>query len=259
MSQDLLLQKMLELVDQMQETMKASVENTRQFGCHLHNLKHNLLKIVPDIEKQEATKEDIITAEPDLRLCATEVQRKIIPNPFGGVNDPQPESFLALKPNGILNETVAESILAESLDMSTLTRGMDEWPPMVKPNQMEPVEYDEVATADDLAGEVNGSHGTTRVFFSGRSCSSVPLNRAKAVKSLDSTCPVGPPSYVAVQYLRTQPQRLSTGAVMVLVEMPDLCCEWVFDGEINVADVGGFLDYANFLFMCENFWNFYRS
>jgi len=229
MSQDLLLQKMLELVDQMQEMMKAYVENTRQFGRHLHNLKHNLLEIVLDLEKEDATKEDIKFAKPDLRLCATEVQSKIIPNPFGGVDDPQPESFLALKPTGILNEIVAESISTESLDLSTLTRGRDEWPPMVKPNQIEPVEYDEDATAEDLDGEVNGSHGTTRVFFSGRSCSSVPLNRAMAVKSLDAMCPEGPPSYVAVQYLSTQQQRLSTGAIMVLVEMPDLCCEWVFD------------------------------
>lgn len=44
MSQDLLMQKILELVDQMQETMKASVENTRRFGRHLHTLKHNLLE-----------------------------------------------------------------------------------------------------------------------------------------------------------------------------------------------------------------------
>jgi hypothetical protein len=139
MSQDLLLQKMLELVDQMQETMKASVENTCQFGRHLHNLKHNLLEIVPDFEKEDATKEDIKLAKPDLRLCVTEVQSKIIPNPFGGVDDPQPESFLALKPTSILNETVAESISAESLDLSTMTRGMDKWTPMVKTNQMKPI------------------------------------------------------------------------------------------------------------------------
>ncbi len=79
------------------------------------------------------------------------------------------------------------------------------------------MEYDKDATADDPAGEVDGSHGATRVFFSGRSCSSlssVPLNRAKDVKNLDATYPGGPTSYVVDDY----PLHLTSHPYMAFVD-----------------------------------------
>jgi hypothetical protein len=75
-----------------------------------------------------ANTEDINSAKPDLNPSTTEILSTILPQPLG-----------VLTTNDILQADVDNSITAESFDMSTIIREMDEWSPMVKTNQMEQI------------------------------------------------------------------------------------------------------------------------
>jgi hypothetical protein len=106
MSRDILLRRALELVGQMQDTLKQSAETTRQFQATLkaqeEKSRHLLCKwdtvseIVQVLEQDEATTEEIKSAEPVLRPSASNI------------------------PNGVLH--------GEGLDPATTIEPMDEPP-----------------------------------------------------------------------------------------------------------------------------------
>jgi hypothetical protein len=84
--QDLQLRNALELLGQLKETMKVTVENTHQMVCKWDNV----LEIVQELEQEEAYAE----------------QLKNMPTLLGSVVDQKVESFVDLNQNGVLNDDV---------------------------------------------------------------------------------------------------------------------------------------------------------
>ncbi len=80
------MRKALELLGQLQETMKVTVETTRQMVCKWDNV----LEIVQELEQEEAYAE----------------QLKNMPTLLGSVVDQKVESFVDHNQNGVLNNDV---------------------------------------------------------------------------------------------------------------------------------------------------------
>jgi len=237
MSQDLLLQRALDILGQMQDTLKQSEETTRQLQAtmkvqeaHTRQMVckwDNLFKIVHDLEQEEATKEDITLVEPDINPSVPEIPNTKLPDPLRSFTE-QPAKNVGdlIEP---MDEGFNPATNIEPMDAQLVTAVMTQtvekpFPPLVVCDNTEqlplaersvalqlvarkhrwrwkPVEEDEDAAADDSVGEVDESHGSTRVFFSCRSCSPVSMNKAEDVTSLDATylgCPTS--CYVAVDY-----------------------------------------------------------
>jgi hypothetical protein len=96
MSQDLLLQQALDILGQMQDTLKQSEETTRQLQATMKVQEarqivctwDNLFKIVHDLEKEEATKEDIKLVELDISPVP-EIPNTKLPDPLRSFTEQQ--------------------------------------------------------------------------------------------------------------------------------------------------------------------------
>jgi hypothetical protein len=215
---------------QMQDTMTASVENTRQFGRHLHSL----LEIVPDIEKNEAVHKHLQNAEPTPTLLETfnnspqsgflqdVVDDSITATKFKPMDEPsvpvltEPNVAVQLwrDDSRAMNEPLLSKI--NPLDAQPVTEVMKQnvekpFPPLVvfdnnkqlsladRSVELQLVDDDENAAANNSVGAVDGTHREPRVFSS---CGCyVSLHKDEEATSLDAPSCTND-CYVAVDYIR---------------------------------------------------------
>jgi len=163
--------------------MKLQEAHTRQMVCKWDNL----FKIVQDLEKEDATKEDIKLAEPDLRPSAPEIPNTQLQDPLrsfseqpatnvGNLIDPIDEGFDPTTKIEAIGTPHATAVMKQSVEMP--------FPPLVDYDNKDhltfdarsvqlqlgvqkhrwpwkPVDDEENATANDLASADDGYQWNT--------------------------------------------------------------------------------------------------